>query len=163
MHKFCSCVNLILESDASIKQIISQHLRPSSRLREELCSRAGNSENCRNAALRSVAPIEQLSEKSTKTIHSIALKPRLEISSAWRTTYRVFSGWAWHAPDKSDSVSSFWSEGWAWGPALVEPGARTALWPLLAKVCSYSRGSASPASLNVARPEKKHGKRTGPY
>lgn len=148
-------VILVLESlaDASIKL----YLGSSARLREELCCRAGSSENCSTAALRSVARTELLSEKATKRIHLIILNLWPDVSSVWTrwaTSYPVFSGWAWHAPDRSDSISSFWSKGWVWGPALVEPGAQTALSPLLVKVCSYSRGSTSPASSNVEPPGK---------
>ncbi len=67
-------------------------------------------------------------------------------------SHLVCVGWAWHAPDKGGSVGNFWSEGWAWGPALSKLAARTALSPLQQKGCSCSTGWASPALSNVEPP-----------
>lgn len=82
----------------------------------------------------------------------------VHILDAVDTSYLACAGWAWHAPDRGGSGDNFWSEGWAWGPAPSETAARTTLLAHQGKVCSYSRGSASPAFLDVAppgdRPEK---------
>lgn len=139
----------------TLRILCLSYRRSSARFKEELNCWGRSEGNCNKASLRSVFLTEQLSVKQRGEL--IHLKAWHETRTFWETvtSYLAYAGWAWHAPGKSGTVDNFWPEGWAWGPALLMMAAHTVLSLLQEKVCSYSRGSAAQAFLNVAPPEKK--------